>query len=82
MTAANLTANYANLASNPLNTGLVKVQLADKIPYVEMNAGLENIFTFFRLDAVWRATYLDPRGTRFSFRYGNCGIRLSFHFQF
>ena len=82
MTATNQTANYANLAANPLNTGIVKVQVADKKPFVEMNAGVENIFSFFRLDAVWRATYLDPRGTRFSFRYGNCGVRLSFSFQF
>ena len=82
MTAANQTANYANLSSNPLNTGLVKVQVADRKPFIEMNAGIENIFSFFRIDAVWRATYLDPRGTRFSFRYGNCGVRLSFAFQF
>ena len=82
MTAANQTANYADLSSNPLNTGLVKVQVADKKPFIEMNAGIENIFSFFRIDAVWRATYLDPRGTRFSFRYGNCGVRLSFAFQF
>lgn len=82
MTAANRSANYADLAANPLNTGVVKVQVADKTPFVEMNAGIENIFSFFRLDAVWRTTYLDPRGTRFSFRYGNCGVRLSFSLQF
>jgi hypothetical protein len=82
MTAANQAANYANLAGNPENTGLVKVQIADKKPFVEMNAGIENILTFFRIDAVWRATDLDPRGTRFSFRYGNCGVRLSFSLQF
>jgi hypothetical protein len=81
MNAANQTANYADLSSNPLNKGLVKVQVADKRPFVEMNAGVENIFSLFRLDAVWRATYLDPRGTRFSFRYGNCGVRLSFSLQ-
>ena len=82
MTTANRTANYADLAINPLNTGIIKVQVADKRPFIEMNAGLENIFNFFRIDAVWRATDLDPRGTRFSFRYGNCGVRLSFAFQF
>jgi len=82
MTAANRSANYANLAANALDSGMVKVQIADRKPYVEMNAGIENILSFFRLDAVWRMTYLDPRGTRFSFRYGNCGVRLSFKYQF
>ena len=82
MTGANRMANYADLAANPLNTGLVKVQVADRRPFIEMNAGIENIFSFFRVDAVWRATCLDPRGTRFSFRYGNCGVRLSFALQF
>ncbi len=82
MTAANVTANNADLATNPLNTGLVKVQVADRKPFVEMNAGIENILSFFRIDAVWRMTYLDPRGTRFSFRYGNCGVRLTFEVRF
>jgi len=60
----------------------VRVQVASKTPFFEMNAGIENILTFFRIDAVWRLTYLDPRGTRFSFRYGNFGVRLGFNLQF
>lgn len=79
---ANYVANYANMADNPLNTGIVKVQTADKIPFVEMCAGIENIAGFFRIDAVWRVTHLDPTGTRFSFRKGNFGVRLAFEVQF
>lgn len=29
-------------------------------PYVEVAAGIENIFTFFRVDVFWRLTHLDP----------------------
>jgi hypothetical protein len=28
-------------------------------PYMEANVGVENIFKFFRVDAIWRLTYLD-----------------------
>lgn len=78
----NRTSNYANLAENPANTGLIHLQIADKTPLVEMSAGIENIFRFFRIDAVWRLTHLDPRGSRFSVRYGNFGVRAGMQFQF
>jgi Family of unknown function (DUF5686) len=40
-------------------------------PYYEANAGIENIFKLFRIDAVWRFSYLEhenvsPFGIRFS----------------
>lgn len=39
-------------------------------PYLEANAGIENIFKIFRLDGVWRLSYLDnPRVTPFSIRF-------------
>lgn len=39
-------------------------------PYLEANAGIENIFKVFRLDGVWRLSYLDnPRVTPFSIRF-------------
>ena len=82
LTNANYTGNFANLQANAANDGLVKLQLADKVPLVEVNAGIENIARFFRIDAVWRVTHLDPRGTRFSFKYGNFGFRFAFQFQF
>ena len=28
-------------------------------PYAEAGVGIENIFKFFRVDAIWRLTYLD-----------------------
>ncbi|MCE9539853.1 MAG: DUF5686 family protein [Bacteroidetes bacterium] len=38
-------------------------------PYIETSAGLENIFRIFRLDAVWRMSYLDnPRAIPFSIK--------------
>jgi len=82
MTRANYAGNYANLQQNDNDNGPVKLQLADKVPLVEVNAGIENIVRFFRIDAVWRVTHLDPRGTRFSFRYGNFGVRIAFQLQF
>nr|MBA3705528.1 hypothetical protein [Bacteroidota bacterium] len=45
-------------------------------PYFEANAGIENIFKVFRIDGIWRLSYLDnPRVTPFSFRF-------SFQFNF
>ena len=82
MTKANLAGNYANLLQNASDNGLVRLQIADKVPLMEVNAGIENIVRFFRIDAVWRVTHLDLRGSRFSFRYGNFGVRLAFQLQF
>lgn len=31
----------------------------NKIPYAEVSVGIENIFKVFRIDGVWRLTYLD-----------------------
>lgn len=45
-------------------------------PYIEVGCGIENILKIFRLDAVWRLSYLDhPNIARF-------GIRGSFQFIF
>jgi len=82
MTTANFRNNYANMLANAADQGLIQLQLANKVPLVEVNAGIENIARFFRIDAVWRVTHLDPRGSRFSFKYGNFGFRFAFQFQF
>jgi hypothetical protein len=82
MTAANRAANFANMADNPYNTGLVKVQVPDKVPLVEFSAGIENILKIVRVDVFWRATHLDKRGSPFSFRYGNFGVRVGLQLQF
>jgi hypothetical protein len=43
----------------------------DKLPYAETSIGIENLFKFFRVDVVWRMTYLDaatsPLGIRAKF---------------
>jgi hypothetical protein len=56
--------------------------VADKVPYIELGAGIENIFKIFRVDAFWRATHTDSRGSAFSFKYGNFGVRLGIQLQF
>ncbi len=45
----------------------------EKGPYVEATAGIENIFKFFRVDALWRLSYPRPKaidnfGFKFSFQ--------------
>ena len=45
-------------------------------PYMEVSAGLDNIFTILRLDYVWRLTYRDAPGI------SKGGLRLALHFTF
>ncbi|WP_106828234.1 DUF5686 and carboxypeptidase-like regulatory domain-containing protein [Parabacteroides pacaensis] len=47
-----------------------------KKPYVEVGAGVENIFKVLRLDYVWRLTYRDHPDISKS------GLRVSLHFTF
>ncbi len=47
-----------------------------KMPYMEFSIGLDNIFTFLRLDYVWRLTYRDTPGVDLS------GLRIQLHFGF
>ncbi len=82
LTQTNYNNNYTNMRDNASDNGLIRLELANKVPLVEVNAGIENIARFFRIDAVWRVTHIDPRGSRFSFRYGNFGLRLAFQLQF
>lgn len=48
-------------------------------PYIEVGAGLENIFKFFRIDAIWRLTHLDDPGAP---PVSNFGIFASLYFSF
>lgn len=48
----------------------------DAGPYMEASVGIENIFRFFRIDALWRLSYLDNRDAR------RFAIRLTMDFQF
>lgn len=47
-----------------------------KRPYMEISAGIDNIFTILRVDYVWRLSYLDTPGIDRS------GIRVALHFTF
>lgn len=45
-------------------------------PYTEASVGIENIFKIFRVDAIWRLSYLDsPKAIPFS-------IKASMQFTF
>lgn len=48
----------------------------DKIPYLEIGAGIENIFKLLRIDAIWRLTYRDSPGAR------PFGVKASIAVQF
>jgi hypothetical protein len=45
-------------------------------PYVEITAGIENIFKVFRIDALWRSTYLRPKAI------DNFGVKFGFQLAF
>ena len=45
-------------------------------PYVEVSAGIENIFKVFRIDALWRSTYLRPKAIE------NFGVKFGFQLAF
>lgn len=45
-------------------------------PYVEVSAGIENIFQVFRIDAIWRSTYQRQRSVE------NFGVKLGFQLTF
>ena len=47
-----------------------------KKPYMEIGAGIDNIFTILRVDYIWRLTYRDKPGIDKS------GLRISLHFSF
>lgn len=45
-------------------------------PYMEISAGIDNIFTILRVDYVWRLSYFDTPGADHS------GLRIALHFTF
>jgi hypothetical protein len=45
--------------SNLVNLPSFTTPLSYKKPYIEVGIGLENIFKVFRINAIWRLTYLD-----------------------
>ncbi len=52
------------------------VQIMGDTPYMEISAGIDNIFKILRVDYVWRLTYLHSKGIDRS------GLRVALHFKF
>ncbi len=52
------------------------VQIMGETPYMEISAGIDNIFKILRVDYVWRLTYLHYAGIDRS------GLRVALHFKF
>lgn len=48
-----------------------------KNPYAEVSVGIENLFKFIRIDAVWRATYRNSIGLG-GIPTPNFGVRVMF----
>jgi len=72
--------NKENLNIMPLPTNLYTLDRSQDLnhlkPYVEAGIGIENIFKFIRVDALWRFSYLNhPNISKF-------GIRMSYYFKF
>ena len=74
---------YGHLSqkNNPLyNDGLFQFPensyTMDKMPFMEMGVGIENIFKVLRIDYVWRLTYRDHP------HINKSGVRISLHFTF
>lgn len=52
------------------------VSTLDSKPYMELSAGIDNIFTFLRVDYVWRLSYRNTPNAP------NSGLRIALHFTF
>ncbi len=48
-------------------------------PYFEASVGIENIFKFFRVDAMWRLNHLEPKANQ---KFEKFGIRAMFQMTF
>lgn len=70
-----------NGATNPLEAPMVFPEGLSSLetPYMEASVGIENIFKFIRIDAMWRLTHLDPKPTQ---SFQNFGIRAMLQFKF
>ncbi len=66
LSSASLATNAPNLFDpNRPDGEYIGVRAPDGVPYIELGVGIENIFKFFRVDVLFRPTYLDnPRASR------------------
>ena len=67
-----------NRAFNKMND----IKIPNKIPFVEVGCGIENIFKFFRIDAVWRVTHLEDKNPNDNIPIPKFGIYGSVQLQF
>jgi hypothetical protein len=71
--------DISNNNNNPENPDLLRLpdnfETLKAKPYMEFSAGIENIFKFFRVDAVKRLTYLDSPGVNTLWGVRGWGIR-------
>ena len=49
----------------------------DRGPYMEISAGIDNIFRCLRVDYVWRLSYRHP-----PYQIDRSGVRIAFHATF
>jgi len=55
-----------------MNLPTITKKLSYTKPYAEINIGIENIFKYIRIDAIWRLTYLDSEEN------SNFGVKFMF----
>ena len=65
--------------ANPWGNGSDGIATVDvgRTPYIELSAGLDNIFRCLRLDYVWRITHRHP-----AYTISRSGLRLALHVTF
>lgn len=73
LTDKNNPAKNSNLFQFPADAN---TSLMGHTPYMELSAGIENIFRFLRVDYVWRLTY------RSAPNISKGGLRIALHFTF
>ena len=83
LTEANRAMNSPAPPNPELIPEMVVARAPDGIPYMEVGAGLENIFRIFRIDFIWRLSYFDPQapGRLAKFNY-NFGFRVNANISF
>ena len=57
-----------------IKNNITPIRSFNFVPYIELGLGIENIFKFLRVDAVWRLTHRNPQN--------NFGIKLSSYIDF
>ena len=70
MSEKNLKANRYNLEGNSQDGDIVAIKTANRVPYVEVAVGIENILKILKAEVVWRLTHKRTNTHNFGFRFG------------